>query len=366
MGTSPKGRGMGRGLGALGLGTPVAPPPTAPADEQPQPRVKENRPAKPANGNGDVDMLVPVKDDDRAAETAEPKSGLLRVPISSIAPNPYQPRKYIDPEVLADLAQSIKENGLIQPPVVSYNPDYDPNFKPGDKEQVEEGGIKKERRARYLLIAGERRWQASKLAGLTNIPVVLKEATPLQMLELALVENIQRADLNPLEEAWAYRQLMSDFKMTQESVAQRVGKSRAAVANSLRILELPENIIEAIQKADITEGHARAILMVRSTAGRNRLLREILTKNMSVRQAEESARRMNAESLTPLNQDERDKISLSPAERETRELEEQFQSSLGVRVNLSRNTSGQGKLIVSFDNDEQLNELFKKIVNFEI
>lgn len=353
---------MGRGLGALGLGTPVAPP-TAPADEQSQPRVRENR---PANGNGDVDRFVPVKDDERAAETTEPKSGLLRVPISSIAPNPYQPRKYIDPEVLADLAQSIKENGLIQPPVVSYNPDYDPNFKPGDKEQVEEGGLKKERRARYLLIAGERRWQASKLAGLTTIPVVLKEATPLQMLELALVENIQRADLNPLEEAWAYRQLMSDFKMTQESVAQRVGKSRAAVANSLRILDLPENIIEAIQKADITEGHARAILMVRSMQGKNRLLREIVAKNMSVRQAEELARRINAESLTPMRDEDREQFKLSPSERETRDLEEQFLKALGVKVVLSRNTSGQGKLIVQFDNDEQLNDIFSKIVGAEI
>ena len=349
---------MGRGLGALGLGGPlptVAPPPEA----LPQAEVEKSDlpPIRPVSLNGTL-TSAPV-----ANPAAERKTGLKQVPITSIAPNPYQPRKHIDPDILAELAQSIRENGLIQPPVVSYNPDYDPDYKETDEEAT--GPVKKERRARYLLIAGERRWQASKLAGFVEIPVVLKEATPIQMLEMALVENIQRADLNPLEEAQAYQQLMREFKLTQEAVAQRVGKSRAAVANSLRLFDLPDNILDSVYKNVITEGHARALLMVRNPNKQNQLLQDIITKQYSVRETEEMARRLNALDATAGFIPTAEKPRLSPAERENRDLEEKFREVLGVRVNLSRSNKG-GKLTIQWENDDELDNIYSKIVPADI
>lgn len=345
---------MGRGLGALGLGgpVPVSPAPEA-RKEGPTPvPLKDPTPATPSNG------AAQSENRDRT------KSGLMMVPISSIVANPYQPRKHIDPDVLAELAQSIRENGLIQPPVVSLNPDYDPDYKVTPEDEADP--IKKERKARYLLIAGERRWQASKLAGIIEIPVVIKEATPIQMLELALVENIQRADLNPLEEALAYRQLMQEFKLTQEAVAQKVGKSRAAVANSLRLFDLPQQILDAVYANKITEGHARALLMVHRTEDQYRLLHDIIAKQFSVRQTEEMARRLNALAATEghLTSSE-DKPKLSPAERETRELEDQFMHALGSRVSLSRSNKG-GKLVIHYSTDDELETIYTKIVGAEI
>ncbi len=360
MTTPSKGRGMGRGLGALGLSGPVAV--TVPGSNEPKENQVATSGAVSAPGNGAALL-------DGAQNQPLPKTGLMQVSITSIAPNPYQPRKHIDPVILAELAQSIRENGLIQPPVVSYNPDYDPEYneKVGDSSPEEIGAVRKERKARYLLIAGERRWQASKLAGITSIPVVLKEASPLQMLELALVENIQRADLNPLEEAQAYKQLMQEFKLTQEAVAQKVGKSRAAVANALRLFDLPDEILDAVYKNKVTEGHARALLMVHERRDQYRLLHDIIAKGFSVRQTEEMARRMNAINATAGVYNGEEKPKLSPAERETRELEEQFRDALGLQVNLSRTTKeGKGRLTIQFDDDEQLNAVFNKIVGPEI
>ena len=165
--------------------------------------------------------------------------GMAEVDLDAISPNPMQPRHPTPLDDLKELAESIREHGLIQPLVVVHSG---------------EGA--------YQLIAGERRWRAAKLAGLTRAPVVIKEASPQQMLELALVENIQRADLNPLEEAEAYRQLAEEFALTQEQIAQKVAKSRVAVANSLRLLRLPDAAKRALADGEITEGHGRALLGV--------------------------------------------------------------------------------------------------------
>jgi len=347
---------MGRGLGALGLGGPVPVAPGSDARSDARSDVRKDGPTP-----------TPLKDKE-ANGTAQPdnrerKSGLMMVPISSIIANPYQPRKHIDPEVLAQLAQSIRENGLIQPPVVSLNPNFDPDYKgaPGDEDDPD----KKESKARYILIAGERRWQASKLAGVTEIPVVIKEATPIQMLELALVENIQRADLNPLEEALAYRQLMQEFKLTQELVSQKVGKSRAAVANSLRLFDLPPQILDAVYTNKITEGHARGILMLDRTEDQYRLLHDIIAKKYSVRQTEEMARRMNAKAATEGLLPQKDKPRLSPAELESRELEEKCMHALGSRVSLSRSNKG-GKITIQFSTDDELDAIYTRIVGSEI
>ncbi|MDQ3930665.1 MAG: ParB/RepB/Spo0J family partition protein, partial [Chloroflexota bacterium] len=211
----PKPRGgLGRGLDALIPTSQAAPPARS-----------EAAPASEARAQG-------------TAEGQNSEAGVLMLPVDSIAPNPRQPRGAFDLEELEDLAASIREHGVLQPLVVT-----------------QAGG-----KGAYNLIAGERRWRASMLAGLEQVPVIVKEASSREMLELALVENLQRADLNPLEEATAYRSLVDDFGMKQDEVADRVGKSRQAVANSLRLLRLPPAIQEALAAGDISEGHARALL----------------------------------------------------------------------------------------------------------
>ena len=200
--------------------------------------------------------------------------GPTEVPVDAIAPNPLQPRQNMAAEALEELAASIREHGLIQPLIVSQVADAEAQ--------------------RYQLIAGERRLEAARLAGLARVPVIIREATPQEMLELALVENIQRADLNPLEQATAYRHLMDDFGLTQEQVAERVGKSRAAVANSVRLLRLPDEIKNSLAQGQITEGHARAVLALDEPNSQRKVWKAILKRGLNVRQTEETVRRLAA------------------------------------------------------------------------
>ncbi|MBI5652028.1 MAG: ParB/RepB/Spo0J family partition protein [Chloroflexi bacterium] len=278
--------------------------------------------------------------------------GVRETQVASVSPNPMQPRHHFDPDALRDLADSIREHGLIQPLIVTPAPDST------------------ELAPRYQLIAGERRWQAAKLAGLESVPVVVRGATPQEMLELALVENIQRADLNPLEEANAYRQLMSDFGLTQEEVAAKVGKNRTTVANALRLLKLPEDIRAAIADEAITEGHARAILTVADEIKQKALLRAVIEAGLSVRQTEEAARR--AIELSKPNAGRRAHPERSGAESKgnreerempvaTRALESDFRSALGTKVQVFRSRKG-GKVVLHFYSEEELEVIYEKIV----
>lgn len=279
--------------------------------------------------------------------------GPAEVPIDAIAPNPMQPRQKLDPEALEELAASIREHGLIQPLIVSQVP-AEPLEKPqagpaeGRAEAVADAGA-----PRYQLIAGERRLEAAKLAGLIRVPVIIREATPQEMLELALVENIQRADLNPLEQAMAYKHLMDDFGLTQEQVADRVGKSRAAVANSVRLLRLPEEIKNSLAQGQITEGHARAILALDDLDEQRKVWRAILKQGLNVRQTEEAVRRLTTEP--------KPKRPIQPASPETKALEERFREALGTKVQLFRSKRG-GRLVIYFYSEEELQALFDLIV----
>jgi ParB family chromosome partitioning protein len=208
-----------------------------------------------------------------ATEVSGP--GISEAALDLIVPNPMQPRQALDAEALQELADSIREHGLIQPLIVT-----------GIQDPASD--------AEYQIIVGERRWEAAKMAGLTKVPVIVKEATPQEMLELALVENIQRADLNPLEEAAAYRQLMDDFGLTQKQVSEKVGKSRVTVANSVRLLRLPNEIKQALAEGRISEGHARALLALNKQADQLKVLRAIVKRGLSVRQTEEMVRRVTA------------------------------------------------------------------------
>jgi ParB family chromosome partitioning protein len=245
-----------------------------------------------------------------------------------------QPRQALDAGALQELADSIREHGLIQPLIVTSVQDLASD-------------------AQYQIIVGERRWEAAKMAGLTRVPVIVKEATPQEMLELALVENIQRADLNPLEEAAAYRQLMDDFGLTQEQVAEKVGKSRVTVANSVRLLRLPDEIKRALAEGQISEGHARALLALSKRADQLEVLEAIVKKGLSVRQTEEMVRRVAA-GTQPRRRGE-------PPSPETEALENEFRNALGTKVRLFRSKKG-GKLVIQFYSEEELEAIYRIIV----
>jgi len=262
-----------------------------------------------------------------------PTAAVQEVSLDDIVPNPHQPRQRDDEEALAELAESIRQHGLLQPIVVTVA-----NTNP----------------VRYQLIAGERRWRAARLAGLHSVPVVIKDASPQQMLEMALVENIQRADLNPLEEATAYRHLMEDFGLTQEQIAQRVGKSRVAIANSLRLLRLPQQVKDSLAAGEIAEGHARALLALEREEEQLRALAYVREHGLSVRQTEELVRRLQdapAGSDKPPRRDD----------AQVRALEDDFRRALGTKVELRRTRSG-GRLIIYFFSDEELDGLYRSIV----
>ncbi|TEU13347.1 MAG: ParB/RepB/Spo0J family partition protein [Anaerolineales bacterium] len=267
-----------------------------------------------------------------ATEVSGP--GLSEVAVDLIVPNPMQPRQVLDAEALQELADSIREHGLIQPLIVTSIQD------PASD-------------AQYQIIVGERRWEAAKIVGLTRVPVIVKEATPQEMLELALVENIQRADLNPLEEAAAYRQLLDDFGLTQGQVAEKVGKSRVTVANSVRLLRLPDEIKQVLAEGQISEGHARALLALNKRADQLKVLEAIVKKGLSVRQTEEMVRRVAAGT-----QPKRRGELPSP---ETKALENEFRNVLGTKVRLFRSKKG-GKLVIQFYSEEELEAIYRIIV----
>lgn len=242
-----------------------------------------------------------------------------------------QPRVLLDPDALADLAASILEHGLLQPLIVT-----------------------RQGPERYQLIAGERRWQAARLAGLPTVPAIVKEATAQEMLELALVENIQRADLNPLEEAAAFQQLVTEFGLTQEQVSERVGKSRSAIANTLRLLRLPQEVRQAVADGTIHEGHARALLALPTAEAQVAALRTVIGKDLNVRQTEELTRRLLAEPPEP-----KEKAPVAP---EIRALEEELRARLGTRVNLYRSRKGRGRLVIHFYSEEELEAIYDLIL----
>ena len=274
-----------------------------------------------------LDSLIP-------GMSGEPEgSGAQLVDIDALEPNPLQPRASWDDAELEALAQSISAHGVIQPLIVTAGGAGTP----------------------YRIIAGERRWRAARRAGLNAVPVVVRDATSAQTLELALVENLQRADLNPLEEAHAYRQLADEFKLSQAEIARRVGRSRPAVANALRLLELPEDARQAVLDGAITAGHARAILSVGDAERRALLLQQIIGRALSVRQAEELARRLNA----PTHQPERKE---RPRSSEERSLEDQLRRSFGTQVDLKRTRAKRGSITIHFYSDEELDTLLQRLL----
>jgi ParB family transcriptional regulator, chromosome partitioning protein len=270
-----------------------------------------------------------------AAPTGRP----LEVPIDAIVPNPWQPRTTMDEHQLQELAQSIRTHGVMQPLVVT---------------QADEAG-------KHTLIAGERRWRASRLAGNRLVPVVIKDVTPQAMLELAIVENVVRADLSALEEAHAYKQLIEDFGLTQADVAERVGRSRVSITNTLRLLNSPERVQRALAGNQITEGHARAMLGLPSVADQLAVLEMVLERGLSVRQTEDLVRRWLAGAP---GRKERD---ASAPDAEHVRIESRLRDALGTKVALKRDSSAsRGTITIEYYSDEQLQALYDRLVGEDI
>lgn len=281
-------------------------------------------------GRGLGALIPSSTNNDYAAASTE-------VPIDRIVPNPFQPRATIEPSRLNTLAESIRTHGVIQPLVVKRSDTH----------------------GHFILVAGERRWRAARVAGLSTIPVVIKDAAPQAMLEIALVENVVRADLAPLEEAAAYRQLIEEFGLTQAEVASRVGRSRVSITNILRLLTAPAAVQQALNDGQITEGHARALLGLPSAADQIAMLDVVMAKDWSVRQTEDAVRRWLSGPPESKNGERRD-------HRDDR-LEGQFRSALGTKVALRRDAKGRGgALTIHFYSDEELQSLFERIVGDEL
>ncbi|MEX2426521.1 MAG: ParB/RepB/Spo0J family partition protein [Thermomicrobiaceae bacterium] len=279
-----------------------------------------------------LDALIEARSD------AQDPGKVAELDLDWIEPNPLQPRAEMDPEELESLANSIREHGVIQPVIVTESDGTTP----------------------YRLIAGERRWRAARQAGLSVVPAIVRESSPRAMLELALIENIQRADLNVLEEAAAYRQLIEDFGLKHGDLAGRVGKNRSTITNALRILQCPEEVQQALMNKTITEGHARALLGLPGSVDQLAALQVVLSRDMTVRQTERMVREWTSAGAQPEQSnatDKRDPI--------VRDFEQRLQKSLGTRVELKRGRSG-GRLIIHYYSDDELNTLSERLLDDEI
>ncbi len=264
------------------------------------------------------------------------RDSVVELKINDISPNQGQPRKNFNEESLKELSASIEQNGVIQPIIV----------------QRKGNG--------YLIVAGERRWRAARIAGLKVIPAIVRDLTDKEIMEQALIENLQREDLNPLEEALAMQSLLKTHKMTQEQLALKLGKPRATIANALRLLNLDESLHESIVRGDLSAGHAKVILSLKDKEDQRKVADEIMAKDMSVRQAEEYVRRYieNQENpkVTKTKQDIDPRVKQS-----TREVETKLKKHLGskVRIKLADAKLGKGKIVIDYNDYEDLDRLIE-------
>jgi ParB family chromosome partitioning protein len=274
---------------------------------------------------------------DRPAQEVPSRRADFYLPIEKIEPNPDQPRRTFAPEALSELAASIREKGVIQPLIVRKHP----------------------RRAdHYEIVAGERRWRAAQMAQVHELPVIVREFSDTEVLEVAIIENIQRADLNPLEEALGYRQLMERFGHTQEKLAEALSKSRSHIANLLRLLQLPEELQEMLRAGQITAGHARALLTADDPQG---LARQFISGGLSVRETERLAKK----TAPPSGGGGAGRSGRSSQkDADTRALESDLSAAMGMQVVIEHQADGSGRVSISYKDLDQLDQLCQLLTSF--
>jgi ParB family chromosome partitioning protein len=275
---------------------------------------------RPALGRG-LSALIPD-----APLAAPPSERALEVDIDRLRPNPHQPRTAIDDGKIEELARSIKSNGIIQPIVVRKAADG------------------------YEIVAGERRWRASQRAGLLKVPIVVRDIPDERLLASALIENIQREDLNPIEEAQAYRRLADEYHLTQEQIAEAVGKDRSSVANYLRLLKLPSEVRSNLAAGTLSMGHARALLALTDEGQLLRIARDVVARNLSVRETESIVK----QGAAPHPREEK------PKDVHTRAAEEKLRFALGTRVRIARKGKG-GRIEIDFQNEDELQRIYEQL-----
>jgi ParB-like partition proteins len=293
---------------------------------------------KDALGKGIRSLLQNINSDLKTttgalkSDVAEAVTGVLRIPVDQIEPNPRQPRHDFDETALNELATSIKLHDIVQPITVSQAPN-----------------------GKYRLISGERRWRAAKLAGLKDVPAYIRQANDQELLELALLENLQREDLNAVEIALSYKRMMEELNYTQEQVAERMGKERSTVANYIRLLKLPPDIQVAVRRGEVSMGHARALINVDTVDKQLYIFNEIRSRGLSVRQTEELVRKMY-KTGSPVK--ESVKPSLPPAYKK---IEDNLASHFSTKVKLNHNKSGHGNISIEYYSIQELNKILDQI-----
>ena len=303
-------KGLGKGLGAI-FGEDV---------------VKENK--------EETEKKAKAKAEAKAAEEMDEKGRILMLKLDLVQPNKEQPRKTFDEEKINELAESIKNYGVLQPLLVQKNDSF------------------------YEIIAGERRWRAAKAAGLKEVPAVLKEYSKQEAMEISLIENVQRADLNPIEEALGYRQLIDEFGLTQEEIAVRVAKSRTAITNTMRLLKLDEQIQNMLVQGVITSGHARALLSLEDIQMQLKAAKEILDKKLSVRETERLVKRLQKETSGEKKEEKKKDETLALIYQD---LEDRMKSVMGTKVSIHNKDKNKGRIEIEYYSEAELERIVEMI-----
>lgn len=268
---------------------------------------------------------------DQKNESSNQKKTAMMVKISNVEPNRNQPRKQFDEDALLELSESVKQYGILQPLLVSNKKDY------------------------YEIIAGERRWRAAKLAGLKEVPVIVKEFSAQELVEISLIENIQREDLNPVEEAMAYKRLMDEFHLKQDEIADRVGKSRTAVTNSMRLLKLSAKVQQMLIDEMITAGHARAILAISDKEKQETVAMRVFDEKLSVRETEKLVKEIK----NPKKPKEKKVVE---NEFVYKDLENRMKEVMGTKVSIASKSNGKGKIEIEYYSEKELERMFEMIM----